>query len=222
MRCLSINLWFDDRQRDERLEKIIDEIKRVDPLIVCVQELHRSSIEIFDEKMQHYGYSSFTQHLESVKKTIYGCAIYVKNTIIDTISNASYVAFEKTFMMRGFCLIEIDDTIIISTHLESTQSPQIKLIREQQLQQLMHYLESKKKVIIGMDSNTRGQLIGLPPNVVDVIYPLGVKTWFASRYFDFNAEECFDRMLIKGFEVNTAWTTLCEYSDHDFVVVDVE
>lgn len=210
MKVITSNLFidYDGIRTAEMLGSGI--LTQMDPDIIMIQELHHKLKPVFDKAL--YGYKSvFPAYCHMA------CGIYVKNEFV--VSNAVYVPFKQTFMERGIYAVELYDVWYITTHLESMDKPQFEAIRHKQVKELEDFIKDKSRVIIGMDSNIKGDVC--IEDMVDVWYDNQISTWFASRFFGHNATERYDRFLSKGLVVNERDIIQNLYSDHDILYIDI-
>ena len=184
-------------------------ITRTEPDIIMVQELHYKLKPVFDNSLNTYK-SVFPAYSHMA------CGIYVKHDFV--ISKSIYIPFKQTFMERGIFAVEINDVWYITAHLESMDKPQFETIRRNQVKELEEFVKDKTRVVIGMDSNIKGDV--LIENMNDEWYDNPISTWFGSRFFGHDTTERYDRFLTKGILVRKRDIIQNLYSDHDILYVE--
>ena len=211
MKVITCNLFVD--YDGERTQEVINSkiLVQMDPDVILLQEVHYKQKHRFDEAL--VGYNSMFDI-----STGMGCAVYVKNNL--QVSDKAYIPYSQTFMERGIYAVEVDGTLFITTHLESMDKPQFEKIRQVQLREIESFISGYKRVVIGMDSNIKGEI--KMRDVVDVWEDSQLSTWFANRFFNHDGEERYDRFLIKGLSVLTRKIIQNKTSDHDILFCDFE
>ena len=210
MKIITSNLFIDydgDRTRSLLDSKLLT---MTDPDIIMVQELHYKQKEIFDNALSDYicVFPTYT-HM--------ACGIYVKKGFV--VSNHVYLPYTQTFMDRGMYAVCVDDVWYITSHLESLNKQQFEKIRLSQIAEIEKFIYDKPTVVIGLDSNVIGDVNIY--NVFDAWYDNPVPTWFAERYFGYDAKERYDRFLTKGISITNKEIIKNQYSDHDILYIQI-
>lgn len=148
---MSYNVWFDHRDRDTRVTEIINLCQRLNPSVICLQEVTHQMYTTFADKLGNIGYmSSFkdSKQYQKVATSGYGVVIFSKIPLV----SVRVSPFMKTKMGRYFIIAKLQNGInIITTHLESM--PQYAETRQEQIRQIMEIVPMIKDVIWTMDSN---------------------------------------------------------------------
>lgn len=215
---LTFNLFFDGYEREKRLDGTCSMILWYRPDVVFLQEVHKDAICKL-MKMLKNSYFTTSTHIDFIRKNVYGNMIFISRRFSLKGFEGEYVPYENSYMGRGMATFKRGEEIYISTHLESLQTPQFRNLREKQISQLEEYVSSFKKVVVGVDGNTRGIL---SDTLKDEVLPLSINTWFGSRFFDTEGEECYDRFLTSGVESLSVEAIDCEkLSDHDAILLKI-
>jgi endonuclease/exonuclease/phosphatase family metal-dependent hydrolase len=203
-----------------QMNKILKHLAEVDADIVMLQEMPYVHIDYFNSCMQKQGYYTSDNSLERVKQKPcgYDVIIFAKNRIEGAFG---YTPFDDSLMGRGVAYFKCDTGLFITSHLESTQTKPTIANRMKQLKQLYALIESFDRVVVGMDANHKYNL-NLPQGVTDVWQSNPQPTWHGDRYFNFVCNLRYDRVLIKGVQLQSAKIdTFEEISDHDALIIEL-
>lgn len=176
--------------------------------------------DYFNTCMRKQGYYTSEHSIKQVQQNAcgYDVIIFVKKEINGAFG---YTAFNDSLMGRGVAYFKCDTGLFITTHLESTQTKPTIANRMKQLKQLYALIGSFERVVVGMDANHKYNL-DLPAGVTDVWQSNPEPTWHALRYFNFVCDLRYDRLLIKGVQLQSAKIdTFNEISDHDALVIEI-
>jgi hypothetical protein len=211
MKVITANLLvdFEGKRTSEFLKTNI--LLSSSPDIIMLQELHYKLKKKFDNYLVDY-----TPQFSLLKGM--GCMIYVKNN--HKVDDIFCKMFNKTFMDRGIYAVKVLDVWYITSHLESMDKPQFEKNRQDQLVEIWDFSKNKKKVVIGMDSNFKSDII-IPEMFKDVWSDEPISTWFSNRFFNYVSECRFDRFFVKNVEIIEKHKITNLFSDHDILYVDV-
>jgi exonuclease III len=189
-------------------------IKNEDPDIIMLQEVHGRRKSYVDSAL--VGYRTFPEF--RIQDTAMGCLIYCRNNlhVHDIVSRN----FASSFMERGFSAVCVGNTWYMTTHLESMDKPQFEALRQRQLAEMWEFIANKNHVVIGMDSNIKGD-IKCPTGVSDVWKNEPTHTWFANRFFGYDASARFDRFIVKNICVADKNVIENKFSDHDMLSISI-
>lgn len=222
MKVVSLNVFFGEKNRRQRMIDICKMIKNYNPYIILLQEVHEKVLDIFMNQLcKNKNYQTSPIFIKSIQESKYGNIIFVKTKNYSQFITFDYYQYSNTFMMRGIAVAVLNNTMFMSTHLESLQTKQMEEIRKKQLKEINVYVKKHnfKNVIIGMDSNFKKSL-PIQDDYVDVVYPLKKSTWHGRRFFNHDGEEIFDRFLVsKNISKNIEPVKIveCLMSDHDIL-----
>jgi exonuclease III len=210
MKVITCNMLVD--YDGDRTVAQLELIKNEDPDIIMLQEVHGRRKSCVDSAL--VGYTTFPEF--QIQESAMGCLIYCRNTL--KVHGVVSRNFASSFMERGFSAVCVDNTWYMTTHLESMDKPQFEALRQRQLAEMWEFIADKNNVVIGMDSNIKAD-IKCPAGVSDVWKNEPTHTWFANRFFGYEATARFDRFIVKNICVNDKNVIENKFSDHDILSI---
>jgi endonuclease/exonuclease/phosphatase family metal-dependent hydrolase len=148
MKLISVNIWFDNYLKYERINLLLDYILKNKPDIIFLQEVKIDILSFLYKKIEFiYKYIHF-----SVEENNYGLVILSKNEI----KNREYYKFNNSKMGRGILFCEINNIIFATTHLESVFKNEKTKI--DQFNNSIKLLSKYNNVIFGGDMNLKKEL----------------------------------------------------------------
>lgn len=211
MKVITANLLVDFEGERTAAFLNTDTLLCLSPDIIMLQELHYKLKKKIDNHLVDY-IPQFPL-LEGM-----GCMIYVKKN--HKVDDIFYKRFKKTFMDRSIYAVKVLDVWYITSHLESMDKPQFEKNRQAQLLEIWDFSKDKKNVVIGMDSNLKGNIV-IPEMFIDVWEKEPISTWFSNRFFNYTSECRFDRFFVKNVYIIEKDKITNRFSDHDILYVDV-
>jgi endonuclease/exonuclease/phosphatase family metal-dependent hydrolase len=210
MKVLTCNMLID--YDGQRTEKQVDIIKELNPDIILLQEVFEPRKKQLESSL--VGYKTFKEFYTTDDLI---CLIYCKESI--RVDEIVYHRFKNSFMNRGFCAIRVNNSWYVSTHLESLETEQYEKIRQTQLAEIWEFLNCKD-FVLGMDSNMKGD-ISCPEGADDLWQYESQPTWFANRFFGYDAEARYDRIFVRNQTVKFKSIVENLFSDHDILYLIV-
>lgn len=215
MKVCSYNVMMNDINSEYRMKEIILLLNDFD--VILLQEVPKNWYNLFIESLIEYNTSDL--FVSPIEKHGYGNMIFVSKKFQ---VKFKYIPFVKTFMGRGMSIATVEETTFISTHLESLQSDQFKLIRKVQADQLNIFVsECLTECVIGIDCNMHNDL-----NIdgcIDVFKKYKANTWHGDRFFDVNKHYRYSRMYVSE-NINIETREIHMYSklsDHDMMTIRI-
>ena len=217
---LSVITWnidgLDEKNAERRITYVIQEIRKIKPDVVLLQEVIDAFVEVFERQLVDYHVIE-----QGGGGAYFTCTLIRKTTVyLDDVKSKS---FSNSKMGRAMQIVHAHigqvKLSFINVHLESTK--EFSKQRTEQLEQCVQEMVTARKeitVICGGDFNIRDSEVaslrggqGLPPNIKDVWEELGKRkdvqyTWDCLRNTNlqmpgkFKPRMRFDRVLVKEAE----------------------
>ena len=213
---LSLITWnidgLDEKNAERRIAYVIQEIKKIKPDVVLLQEVIDAFVEVFERQLVDYHVIE-----QGGGGAYFTCTLIRKTTVyLDDVESKS---FANSQMGRGMQIVRAHigkvKLSFINVHLESTK--EFSKQRKEQLEQCLQEMTAREDVnfILGGDLNVRDAEVTLPSNMQDVWEELGKRkdvqyTWDCLRNTNlqmpgkFKPRMRFDRVIVRKAETNTA------------------
>ncbi len=199
--CYNIHKGIDEFKRDI-LFQLINYLKSLDCDVICLQEVLHYQFRLMKIILKMDGV--FGLHVDN-KKVKFGICILSKNKI----SQSSHILLTSKKEQRGLLSIDVDNKVIINTHLGLELEE-----RRVQISEILNFAKTQNKyVVICGDFNEKNIDLSSYKYVAQYLNKIFKPTFKASRidYVFVNKE-----INVKSYEVGEVF-----YSDHFPIIVEI-
>lgn len=199
--CYNIHKGMDEFRRIT-LFQIIGYLKSLDCDVICLQEVLYYQFKLMKKLLKMDGV--FGLHVNN-KKMKFGICILSRNKINYT----SHVLLSSNKEQRGLLSIDIDDKIVINTHLGLDREE-----RETQISEILDFAKMQNKnIVICGDFNEKNITLGSYNDVAQYLFKDFYPTFKTYRIDYVFVNSIID---IKSYEVDQVF-----YSDHFPIIVEI-
>lgn len=204
---------------EERTDESLKRILALDPDVICLQEVHYKVAEHIESTLKEYYFPARQIQIQRVVSHKYSTLTFTK----DRTAVCKVIPFQRTLMYRDILEVSVGGVKVVNVHLESTNQPQFRDIRAQQLTTI-HTMYQGTNVVVCGDFNINGPVTSEGYRELSVEF----STFYAARFNPNNFEARFDHVLYAGVRCqflsqvgNEPYSDKRYCSDHNGIVFTI-
>lgn len=189
MKVVTWNLFMEPTLLSERTDESLKVLRVLNPDVICLQEVHHHMVSKIVDILSDYHLPERDIQIQRVKDYKYSTLTFTR----DHSSTCTVIPFQRTHMHRDILQVTVAGTTIVNVHLESTNQPQFRAARMQQLTTL-HTMYQGSNVVVCGDFNINGPVTGEGFRELALSKP----TFYAARFNQDTFEARFDHVMYSG------------------------